>query len=158
MRHKSSTLFSWNFNFFQQKEPIKVQMNLVKIYLGSRKSEILHFDGFLLSKSHDTEEWCKVLKKNWLVVSHMTWWRTWWIFTEPLRSLKISFRWTLFLKSMQGLSCKNTKESPFMTLNTDENWINLDLMVPKIAWSIGWNFIRAFKYMNHVGNQQILLH
>ena len=40
--------FSWNFIYFQQEEPIKVYTNLVKFHLGSRKSEILHFDGLLL--------------------------------------------------------------------------------------------------------------
>ena len=40
--------FSWNFMYFQQKEPIKVYKNLVKFHVSSRKSEILHFDGLLL--------------------------------------------------------------------------------------------------------------
>ena len=40
------SFFSWNFIYFQQKEPIKVQIwwNLV----SSRKSEIFHFDELLL--------------------------------------------------------------------------------------------------------------
>ena len=36
--------FSWNFIYFQQKEPIKVQT------WWNQKSEIWHFDGLLLSK------------------------------------------------------------------------------------------------------------
>ena len=44
MRHNSSIRFGWNFIYFQQNEP--------KFYMSSRKSEILHFDGFLLSKSY----------------------------------------------------------------------------------------------------------
>ena len=41
--------FSWNFIYFQQKEPIKVQ---ILWNFSNRKSEIVHFDGFLLSKSY----------------------------------------------------------------------------------------------------------
>ena len=58
------------------------------------------------------------LKKNWLVVSIMAW-GIWWIFTQPLKSLKSSFRWALFVQSKQGLSYKNTEDLSFMTLNTD---------------------------------------
>ena len=46
------------------------------------------------------------LKKNWL-------------FTQPLKSLKISFRWALFVQSIQGLSYKDTEDLSFMTLNSD---------------------------------------
>ena len=86
--------------------------NLVKFHVSSGKSEILSFGGhscfrnhikFQLKKyrrviSHDTEEWYKVLKKDWLAVSNMTW-RIWWVFTQPLKSLKISF-WWLFLSKV----------------------------------------------------------
>ena len=57
-------------------------------------------------------------KKNWLVVSNMTG-GIWWIFTQPLKSLKTSFRWTLFVQSVQGLSYKYTEELSFMTLNSE---------------------------------------
>ena len=40
------------------------------------------------------------LKKNWLVVSNMTW-GIWWIFTQPLKCLKISLWWVLFVQSMK---------------------------------------------------------
>ena len=33
-------------------------------------------------------------------------WEIWWIFTQPIKSLKISFRWPLFVQSMQGWSYK----------------------------------------------------
>ena len=45
-----------------------------------------------------------------------------WIFTQALKSLKISFRWALFVQSIQGLSYKNTEELSFMTLNSDANF------------------------------------
>ena len=99
--------------------------------MSSRKSEILHFHGLLLSKSYKVSvkkvqksyilwHWrvMQSLKKNWLLVSNMKW-EIWWIFTHPLKSLKISLRWALFVQSIQGLSYKNTKELPFMTLNSD---------------------------------------
>ena len=69
--------FSWNFTYFQQKEPIKVQIwwNFtwaVKIFLkfctlmGSFCKNHIKFQ---LKKyrrviSHDIEEWCKVLRKT----------------------------------------------------------------------------------------------
>ena len=40
-------------------------------------------------------------------------------FTQPLKSLKTSFRWALFVQSIQGLSYKNTEELSYMTLNSD---------------------------------------
>ena len=57
------------------------------------------------------------LKKKWLVVLNMT--GISWIFTQQLRSLKISLWWALLVQSIQGLSNKNTEELSFMTLNSD---------------------------------------
>ena len=90
--------------------------NLVKFHVSMRKSEILHFDGlvclthikFKLKKyrrfvSHSSEEWCKISrKKNWFVVSNTTW-GIWWIFRQPVKSLKISLLWALFVQSKWGL-------------------------------------------------------
>ena len=90
--------------------------NLVKFHVSMRKSEILHFDELLclthikfkLKKyrrfvSHSSEEWCKISrKKNWFVVSNMTW-GIWWIFRQPVKSLKISLLWALFVQSKWGL-------------------------------------------------------
>ena len=39
--------------------------------------------------------------------------------TQPLKSLKISFRWAFFVQSIQGLSFKNTEELSFMTANSN---------------------------------------
>ena len=49
---------------------------------------------------------------------HLTW-GIWWIFTQPLKSLKISLWRALCVQSIQDLSYKNTEELPFMTLNSD---------------------------------------
>ena len=43
-------------------------------------------------------------------------------FTQPLKSLKASFRWVLFVQSMQDLSYKNTEALFFITLNCDSKF------------------------------------
>ena len=92
--------------------------------------------------THDMEEWCK-----WLEVANMTW-GIWWNFPQPLKSLKICFRWALCFKSVQGLSYKNTEDLTFMTLNKwCKIWINLDLQ--KMAWGTRWTFIRALKSLKN---------
>ena len=58
------------------------------------------------------------LKKNGLAVSNMTW-GICWIFTQPLKSLKVSCRWALFVHGTQHLTCKNTEDLSFITLNSD---------------------------------------
>ena len=75
--------------------------NLVKFYVSSQKSEILHFNGLLLSKS-STVSTKKVLKSylswNWRVIqtfsknSFFVWkmtWEIWWILTRAVENLKI---------------------------------------------------------------------
>ena len=119
--------FNWNFIYIQKKGAYQSK-NLVKFYASSRKSENLHFDEFLWSKvwarkvqkSYLSRHWRVIqnLKKVWSCGSNMTW-GIWWIFTQSLKSLKISFQWALFVQSKQGLSSKNTEEIPFMTLNSD---------------------------------------
>ena len=131
----------------------------MKFHVSSQKIEILHFDGFLLSKSHKVSaknvqksylSWCwrltQILKKSWHVVSNMTW-GIWWIFTQSLKSPKISLRWAIFVQSIWGLSYKNREELSFMTLNSDAKFGNPDLVVSKMAWGIGWTFIRVLKNM-----------
>ena len=99
--------------------------------MSSQKSEILHFDGLLLSKSYkvpakkSTEELSLMkfksdakFKENWIVVLNMTW-RTSWVFTQPLKSLKISLRWAHSVQSIWKFEIKNTEELSFMTLNSD---------------------------------------
>ena len=123
--------FSWNFIYFQQKEPIKVQIwwNFtwaVKIFLkfctlmGSFCKKSYKVSAKKVQRSYLSRHWSVMqsLKKNWLVVSNMIW-RTWWIFTHPLKSPKVSLRWANFIQSIWGLSYKNTEELSFMTLNND---------------------------------------
>ena len=67
--------FSWTFIYLQQREPIKIQ--IWWNFIEQSKFDILHFDGFLLSKSykvsarvmqslkkkvifHDTKQWRKI--------------------------------------------------------------------------------------------------
>ena len=92
--------------------------NLVNIHASSWKSKNLHFDWILLPKAYkDLDEkikkgyvswyWRVVesLKKNWLLVPKMTWGIRW-IFTQPLKSPKISLGWTNFVQIIWGLSQK----------------------------------------------------
>ena len=85
--------------------------NLVKFHTRSWKSGIctlisffcLNHAQFQLKKyrrviSHNHEEFIQSLKKNWLVVSNMKW-GIWWIFTQPLKSLKFYF-YGLFLSEV----------------------------------------------------------
>ena len=78
------------------------------------------------------------LKKNWLVISNMTW-QILWIFTQPLKNQKISLRWAICFQSIWGLSYKNTDELSFMALNIDA----------KIAWEVGWTFVRVLKSLKN---------
>ena len=68
----------------------------------------------------------------------------WWIFTQPLKSLKISFWSALFVQSIQGLQIYRG----VIFHDTEywcKTWINPGLVVSKLAWGIGWTFIRALK-------------
>ena len=82
MRHNSSVHFWLNFYILSTKG-VHQSANLVKFHVSGRKSEILHFDGLLLSKSYKFSarkvqnlswHWrlMQSLKKNWLVISNMT--------------------------------------------------------------------------------------
>ena len=88
------------------------------------------------------KEKLKSLKKNWLVVSNMTE-GIWWIFTKSLKSLKLSLRWALFVQSIKVWG--KTIQSRDGTEQWCKIWINLGLVVSKLAWGIGWTFIKALK-------------
>ena len=47
---------------------------------------------------HDTEEWCKIRRRTNPYFQKMTW-RIWWIFNQPLDSLKIPLWRALFVQS-----------------------------------------------------------
>ena len=97
-------------------------MNLVKFQVSSWKPKILHFGGFLLSKSYKFSakkvqksyfywHWrmMQILRKNWLVVPNMTW-EILRIFTQTLKSLKISFWWAIFLQKYRWVIFYDTEQ------------------------------------------------
>ena len=65
------------------------------------------------------------LKKNWLVVSNITW-GIWWIFTQALKSLRISLQWAI-LSKVYAVWAKKYREVIFHdTEQWCKNWINPD--------------------------------
>ena len=112
------------FLFLKQKKVSYQSRNLVKLHESSRKSEILYFDWFLLSKSYKalaqkvqksylSWHWrvMQSLKRHWLVVSNTTW-GIWWIFTQPHKRLKNFLWWAHFVQSIQSVQA-------FITLNSN---------------------------------------
>ena len=87
------------------------------------------------------------LKKNWLVVSNITLGISW-IFTQSLKGLKSSLWWALlpkvkvWAKNYRGVIFHDTEQWCRI-------WINFGLVVSKMAWGIGWTFIKALK--SHYG-------
>ena len=154
--------FSWNLIYFQKKEPIKVQI-WWNFHGSSRKSEISHIDGLLLSKSYKVStkkvqksylswHWrmMQSLKKNWLVISNMTW-VIWGIFTQPLKSLKITLTWALFVHKVYRVWAKKYRGVIFHdTEQWCTIWINPDFSLSKIAWEIRWTFITALKSLKEL--------
>ena len=59
-------------------------------------------------------------KKNWFVVSNMTW-GILWILTQTLKSPKILLQWAI-LSKVYEVWAKNTEELSFMALNSDEKF------------------------------------
>ena len=121
---------SWNFIYFQQKEPMKVQiwwnsawavesLKFCTLMIPFCPNHI-KFQQKKVHKSYFSRYWkvMQSLKENWLVVSNMTW-GIWCIFTQLLKSLNISCWWALFIQSIQGLSYKITEELSFITLKSD---------------------------------------
>ena len=130
---------------------------MVKFYLSSRKSEILHFEGLLLSKactvsakkvqkSYPAWHWrvMQSLKKNWLVLSK--WHKEFGNFSpNHLKVWQVHFE-GLFLSKVQSFELKQFRGVIF---HDTEQWcrirINFDLVVSKLAWRIEWTFIKAYK-------------
>ena len=142
--------FSWNFIWFLQKEPIKVQnfrfltaqvkfhqicTSIGSFYWKYIKFQVKKYRGVI---SHDTEEWCKIWRKIDLFVSKMT--RIWWILISALKSLK---NWTLIdpfpigrakyitfdLKKYRGVIFHDTEESKFeekLTCGLGNNMSNME--------------------------------
>ena len=130
--------------------------NLVKRSVSSEKFEILHFGQLLLRKSYNFSakkvEKCYLpwhsrmmqnLKKKLHVFSNMTW-GTWWIYTQPLKSVKIScLEYARFeVRKYRGVIFPDTEQ-------WCKIWINPDLAILKMAWGIGWTFIRVLKSLKN---------
>ena len=95
--------FSWNFIYFQQKEPVKVWI-WWSFTWAVKSLKFCTLKGSFCKKVHKSYlswHWrvMQSLKKNWIVVSNMTW-GICWIFIKPLKSPKISFRWAIFVESI----------------------------------------------------------
>ena len=89
------------------------------------------------------------LKKNWLVVSNMTW-GIWWIFTQPLGSFCPKCAYSLYTLFVQRFELQKYRGIIFHdTKQWYKIWINPDLVVSKMAWAIGWTFIRALKCLKN---------
>ena len=73
---------------------------------------------------------------NWLVVSNMTC-GIWWIFTQSLKSPKISFWWAILFKVYKVWAKKYWGVIFHDTELWCKTWIKPDLLVSKIAWGIG---------------------
>ena len=88
------------------------------------------------------------LKKNWLVVSNMSW-RIWGIFTKPAKSVKISLRWALYVQSIKVWVKKYGGVIFHEIEQWCKIWMNLDLVVSKMTWWIGWIFIKPLKSLEN---------
>ena len=121
----------------------------VNFHVSNRKSENLHFDELFLSnaykgldekvrKSCASWHWrvMQSLKKNWLLVSKMTW-GIWWILMWALASLKILNFDMLLLSIAYNVSAKKVKKNDLslhwkVVQTLKKNW----LFVWKITWGI----------------------
>ena len=138
-------------NFASLFSVIKHNSSVPSLYKREQlKSEVLHFDGLLLPKSYkvlskfqkSTKSYLswhwrvmQNLKKNWLVVSDMTW-GICWSFIQPLKSWRFNFD-GLFLSKVYKVWAKKNEQK------------ETDLVVLKMAWGIGRNFIRALKSLKN---------
>ena len=71
-------------------------------------------------------------------------WGIWWIFTQPLKSPKISLRWAILSKVYEVWAKKIQKSYLSWHWSVIQNLKNPDLVVSKMAWGI-WrtSIIRA---------------
>ena len=81
-------------------------------------------------------------KKNWLVISNMTW-GIWLTFIQPLKSPKLLLWWTIFVKRFK------LKKYIRVIFHDTEQWCKPDLVISKLAWGIGWTSIRAPKSLKN---------
>ena len=89
-----------------------------------------------MRKSYLSWHWIVIqgLKKNWLVVSNMTW-GIWWILTQPLKSLKILFQWAFFCLMHIKFELKKIQRSYLSWTcsfkNGMRNWVNFHYSIQK---------------------------
>ena len=127
----------------------------MKFHVSSRKSEIFHFDGLLLSNSHKVSA-KKERKKYWRVISHDT---------EEWCKVQGNLRFQIWHEEFGEFSPNHSKSENFISVGSFYSkyirfqlkkiqrnylswckfWINPDLVASKMAWGIGWTFIRALK-------------
>ena len=102
------TFFSWNFIYFQQKVSMKVKFGEISYeQFGFLLSRSYKVSAKTVQKRYLSWHWrvMQSLKNNWLAVSNMRW-KIWWISIQPLKSLKISFRWSLIVKKYARFGLK----------------------------------------------------
>ena len=156
MRHNPSLLF-WRKFYILSTKGSSQSTDLLKYHLSSWKSEISHFDGLLFSRSYKVS--IKKVEK-----SYLSWhWRL-------MQSLKKNYPHIKYdMRNLVNIHQTNQKSENVTSIgsfcpkyirfelkkyravifyDTDQwfkIWMNLDLVALKIAWEIGWTFIRAHK-------------
>ena len=156
MRHNSSVLYCWNFIYFQEKEPIKVQI------WWTFTSDILHFDGLLLSKWYEVSA-----KKCTEELPLMT------LKSDAKFKEKLIFGFKYDMKKLVNFHQASQKSENFTSMgsfcpkyirfepkkykgvifhNTEPRckiWISPELVVLKMAWGFEWTLIRALKSLKN---------
>ena len=85
------------------------------------------------------------LKRNWLVISKLTW-GIWWILTQALENLK-TFHFNVLDFSKVYIVWANKVQRSYLSWNWRgiQNLEKNRLVVPKLAWEIWQNFTRALE-------------
>ena len=83
------------------------------------KSKMYQFKIYRGVMCHDNEEWMQNLKRNWLVISKLTW-GIWQILAQVLENLKnLHFNGLLLTKAYNVWAKKSKEELCLMALNSD---------------------------------------
>ena len=93
--------------------------------------------------SHDTEEWCKVERKNdfWFQIWHDKFGK---FLPNHSKAWKFDFN-GLFLSKVYRVAEKVQRNYLSWNWRVIQIWINSELVVSKMSWGIGWTFIRPLK-------------
>ena len=87
------------------------------------------------------------LKKNWLVVSNMTW-VIWWVFTQLLKGLKLSLWWSLWAKKYRAVILWYQKwqdELDELSLEHSEVWIIVSWWVLFVQSILCFSWMENFR-------------